>query len=58
MLEIDEGSIGPQALAELVTSDHVAGALEHHTENLERLLLEPDAATVLAQLARTNVQLE
>ena len=39
MLEIDEGAVGPQALAELVSSDYVAGALEHHAENLERLLL-------------------
>jgi hypothetical protein len=43
VVEVDEGIVGPQALAELLTSDELARMLEQHREHLQRLLLQADA---------------
>ena len=58
VLEIDERAVGPQPLAQLVPGDDVAWTLEHHPEDFERLLLQPDADAVLPQLAGSDVELE
>ncbi len=58
MLEIDERPIGPQPLRQLLASDDVARAFEHHPENLEGLLLQTDQVLALPQLARAYVEFE
>ena len=58
VLEIDEGPRGPQTLAQLLPRHDVAGPLEHDRENLERLILQPDADAALAQLARAQIDFE
>ena len=58
VLEIDERPRRPQTLAQLFARHHFAGPLEHHRENFERLILQPDADAALAQLARAQIDLE
>ena len=58
VLEVDEGAGRPQALAQFFARHHLARTLEHHRENLERLILKPDADASLPQLARAQIDLE
>ena len=58
VLEIDERPLRPQTVPEIVPRDDVARVFEHEAKNLERLLLQADAALALAQLARPAVELE
>ena len=58
VLEVDEGAVRPQPLAQLLARDDVAGALEHQPEDLERLLLQADAGRARPQLAQPHVELE
>ena len=58
VLEVDECPRWPQAQPKLFARDHIAGSLEHHHENLEWLILQPDADAPLPQLARTHIDLE
>ena len=51
VLEVDEGSFRPQAVAELVARQQLARMLEHQREQRERLLLQAKPHAVLAQLA-------
>ena len=48
VLEIDEGPRRPQALAQLVARHDIARTIEHHHENFERLILQPDADSSLS----------
>ncbi len=58
MLKVDERTIGPEARAELLARDDVAGTLEHHAQDLERLILQAHAGFSLSQLARAHIELE
>ena len=58
MLEIDECPFRPEPPRELLAGDDVTGVLEHHAEDLERLLLETDAVLPFPQLAGADVELE
>ncbi len=58
MVEIDEGVGGPEFLAQIIASDHVASALQEQGEHLERLILQAELGAVLAQLAGGEVELE
>ena len=58
VLEINEGPLGPQPIAQLLPRDDVAGPLEHDRQNLERLILQPYPNTALAQLARAQIDFE
>ena len=58
VLEIDEGALWPETMAELVAGDDVARAIEHETKNLERLILKTHSSRALAQFTRTANQLE
>ncbi len=51
VLEIDEGAVWPQPLDELLACHDLAGALQHHHEDRERLRLQPHALLPAAQLA-------
>ncbi len=51
VLEVYEGTSRPQTLTELFSRHHLAGPLQHDRQNLERLILQPDADAALAQLA-------
>src|SRR5207237_5578111 len=55
VVEINEGAIRPQPLAELLAGDNFAGALEQSKQQLERAFLKHDAAAQLAQLTRLQV---
>src|SRR5438445_700925 len=58
VVEIDEGVVRPQFAVQVFARDHFAGTLEQHGKDSERLLLETDAGTVLAQLAGDEVYLK
>jgi hypothetical protein len=58
VVEIHEGVGWPQLLAQLFARDHLAGALEQQGQHLKGLLLQAQLRTILAQLARGEVQLE
>jgi hypothetical protein len=58
VLEIDERAIRPEPPLQLVTGHDVARPLEHHAEDFEWLLLQPDPAVAVVKLSRTEVQLE
>ena len=58
VLEVDERAVRPQPLPELVAGQHLAGPLEQHGQQLERLVLQAEAHAVLAQLARAEIELE
>jgi hypothetical protein len=55
VIEIHEGVSGPQRLAKLLSGDDVAGALNQRGQNLQGLVLESDADTVLVQLSRPKI---
>ncbi len=58
VLEVDERSRRPQTLAQLIARHDLARTLDHHRENLEGLILKPDADAALPQLARAQINLE
>jgi hypothetical protein len=47
VIEIHEGVSGPERLAKLLSGDYVASSLHKRGQNLQTLLLESDADTVL-----------
>jgi len=52
VLEVHERAVGPEPIAELVARHDAAPAGEQQPEDLERLLLQPDARAAFHQLAR------
>ena len=56
MLEIDKGAGRPESPRELLARDHVAGALEHHAQDFERLLLQTNAVCPFPQFAGPDVE--
>ena len=58
VVEVDERATRPEPLAQLFTRDQVARSLQQQREDLERLLLKPDADASLPQLAGLQIQLE
>jgi hypothetical protein len=58
VLEVDEGALWPETMAELVAGDDIARAIEHETKNLERLILKAHSSRAFAQFTRTAIQLE
>ena len=58
VVEIDERATRPEPLAQLFTGDDVTGSLQQQREDLERLLLKPDADASLPQLAGLQIQLK
>jgi hypothetical protein len=57
-IEFDYGLVRPEALANLLARNNFARGFEQHLEDLEGLLLEPNSATLFAQFAFSEVQLE
>jgi hypothetical protein len=58
VLEVYRRSVGPQPGPNLVPRHDIAGLLEHHGEDLERLLLQPHERRAFAKLARAEIDLE
>ena len=58
VVEIDEGVGGPNLGTKLIPGDNFGRALHQGSENLKRLLLQPEARTRFAQFARFQVELE
>jgi hypothetical protein len=58
VLEIDKRARRPQAIPQLFARDDFPRAIEHDGEDLERLILQPDADASLPQLTRTQIDLE
>jgi len=56
VLEIHERAVGPEPVADLVARHHGAPAREQQPEDLERLLLQPDAGAAFHQLARRFIE--
>ena len=58
VVEVNERALWPEALSQLLPRDDVPRTLQHHGENLERLILKPDANAALSQLAGAKIHLE
>jgi hypothetical protein len=58
VVEIDEGVGWPESAAQFFSRNYLAGMLDQHVQDLERLFLELQLDSILAQLARRNVYLE
>ena len=48
MLEIDDGTIGPESFMELLLCDNLAGLFQEHDQDLKGLVLQLDLQAVLA----------
>jgi hypothetical protein len=55
MLEIHEGPVAPDLLAQLLARDHLAGTGQQRQQNLEGLTGQTDTIPVLAQFARRGI---
>jgi hypothetical protein len=58
VIEVNEGVARPQLLQQLVARHDLAGPLDQSRQDLERLLAQPHADALLAQFARSAVDLE
>ena len=58
MIELDNRFVRPKSISKLLARDYLAGGFEEHSQNLERLLLEPDPASLFAQFAPSKIQLK
>src|ERR1700740_3119046 len=58
MIEVDEGIGCPQLLAQLFASDHVSGAFQKKSQDLDRLALQTEFHPTLAKFACVEVELE
>jgi hypothetical protein len=54
-IEVNMSISGPQALAEFLASDQVAGTLNQQRKNLEGLLLQADALTTTTEKAGAKI---
>jgi hypothetical protein len=57
VVEIDKRVGGPEAAAEFLASDDLAGRFEEHGEDLEGLILETETMPVVAEFTRTQIEL-
>jgi len=55
---LDHGVVGPEAAAQIVAQHHLAGMFQQGHQDTERLFLQPDLVTVLAQFGGAHVELE
>src|SRR5262245_37349095 len=58
VLEVDERAGRPETLAKLLACHNLARTVEHHRENLERLILQSNPDAALAQFTRAGIDLE
>ena len=58
MVEIDERSVGPELLAQFLTSEQIAGFGDEKEQNLERLTREADRLTALAEFTGVSIYLK
>ena len=58
VLEVDKRPVRPESSAQLLAADHFSGPFEQGRQDAERLLLERDPDTALAQLARSRIHFE
>ncbi|MGA7462444.1 MAG: hypothetical protein WBW69_19580 [Candidatus Korobacteraceae bacterium] len=58
MVELNDGTVGPQLPADFFASHNFAIALQQHQKNLQRLLLQTKGFATSRQLTRTEIQFE
>jgi hypothetical protein len=58
VVELDDGVVGPQHLAQLFAGHQLARPVQQHDQDSERLLVEANLDPVLAQLGGLNVEFE
>jgi len=58
VIELDDGVVWPERLADLVAQHHLPGVAQQHEKDTEGLLMKPDLDAALAQLGGANVQFE
>jgi hypothetical protein len=58
MIEVAETSLGPDPRLQFLAGDQVAVMLQQNLQNLERLFLELDQASRLAELSGVEIDLE
>src|SRR5260370_42370381 len=55
VIELYDGVVRPEFLANLLAQHHLAGMRHEHQQDSEGLFLEPDLDAVVAQLSGANV---
>jgi hypothetical protein len=58
LVKIHEDAVGPDAVAQLFSCDHLTLFLQQHRENLERLLLQLDLQPLPPQFPGTQIDFE
>src|SRR5262249_23151769 len=58
VLEVDERPVGPEPAPQLLARQDFIGLLQEHQQYFEGLILQAQADTILAKLARPHVELE
>jgi hypothetical protein len=58
LIELDNRLVRPEALPNLLPRNYVSGGFEKHSQDLERLLLESNPASLFPQFAPPQVQLK
>lgn len=57
-VEIDHGSVGPDAANQIFPGDNFTGTLQKAGQNLKGLFLKPDVVTVLPEFSLGKIDLE
>src|SRR5215470_13249424 len=55
MIELDYATVRPEAFPDLLAGHHFAGRFDQSLEYLERLLLKPNSAPLLAQFSPLEI---
>src|ERR1700733_1431773 len=58
VVEVAKGIAWPDALLQFLARDNRTGLLQQRRQDLQRLVLKPDACSSFAQLARTQIEFE
>ena len=58
MIELDDGVIGPELLANFLAEHYLTGLLQQHYEDLHGLLPHADANAVLSQFTGADLKFE
>ena len=56
MIELHDGTAGPEGLLEFFPCDHLAGMFQQKPQHLERFVLKADSLYSFAQLAGKQVE--
>ena len=58
MVKVDKDVRGPKALPQFVAGEYLAGAFQEHSQELQRLLRQPEFRPIPAQLPGFEIELK